>query len=96
MTPENLPIERYDDQLAEKVARLKTLMSPFAAPEPEVFRSPVDHYRMRAEFRIWHDAEDNVSHHVRSARPSRRIRVDQFPGRQRTDQPPDEGSRHVQ
>ncbi len=49
MTPENLPIERYDDQLAEKVARLKTLMSPFAAPEPEVFRSPVDHYRMRAE-----------------------------------------------
>ena len=55
---ENLPIERYDDQLAEKVARLKMLMSPFAAPEPEVFRSPVDHYRMRAEFRIWHDADD--------------------------------------
>lgn len=78
MTPENLPIERYDDQLAEKVARLKTLMSPFAAPEPEVFRSPVDHYRMRAEFRIWHDADD-MYHIMFDQQTKQRIRVDQFP-----------------
>lgn len=78
MTPENLPIERYDDQLAEKVARLKMLMSPFAAPEPEVFRSPVDHYRMRAEFRIWHDADD-MYHIMFDQQTKQRIRVDQFP-----------------
>ena len=78
MTPENLPIERYDDQLAEKVARLKTLMSPFAAPEPEVFRSPVDHYRMRAEFRIWHDADD-MYHIMFDQQTKQRIRVDRFP-----------------
>ncbi|WP_256744384.1 hypothetical protein, partial [Cronobacter sakazakii] len=24
----------------------------------EVFRSPVSHYRMRAEFRLWHDGDD--------------------------------------
>lgn len=48
MTPEQLPIEQYDDQLAEKVTRLTSMMSVFNAPEVEVFRSPVSHYRMRA------------------------------------------------
>lgn len=50
MTPEHLPTEQYEAQLAEKVVRLQTMMAPFAAPVPEVFRSPVSHYRMRAEF----------------------------------------------
>jgi tRNA/tmRNA/rRNA uracil-C5-methylase (TrmA/RlmC/RlmD family) len=58
MTPEHLPTEQYDAQLAEKVVRLQSMMTPFAAPVPEVFRSPVSHYRMRAEFRIWHDGDD--------------------------------------
>ncbi|MDR8236053.1 tRNA (uridine(54)-C5)-methyltransferase TrmA, partial [Acinetobacter baumannii] len=53
MTPEHLPTEQYEAQLAEKVVRLQTMMAPFAAPVPEVFRSPVSHYRMRAEFRLW-------------------------------------------
>lgn len=78
MTPENLPIERYDDQLAEKTSRLKTLMLPFAAPEPDVFRSPVNHYRMRAEFRIWHD-EDEMYHIIFDQQTKQRIRVDRFP-----------------
>ncbi|NYA45147.1 tRNA (uridine(54)-C5)-methyltransferase TrmA [Serratia fonticola] len=78
MTPENLPIERYDDQLVEKTARLKTMMSPFTAPEPEVFRSPVSHYRMRAEFRIWHD-EDDMYHIMFDQQTKQRIRVDSFP-----------------
>lgn len=58
MTPEHLPTEQYDAQLAEKVVRLQSMMTPFNAPVPEVFRSPVSHYRMRAEFRIWHDGDD--------------------------------------
>ena len=78
MTPDTLPIEHYDDQLAEKTARLKTLMSPFAAPEPEVFRSPTQHYRMRAEFRVWHDEED-LFHIIFDQQTKARIRVDQFP-----------------
>ena len=52
MTPEHLPTEQYEAQLAEKVVRLQKMMAPFAAPVPEVFRSPVSHYRMRAEFRL--------------------------------------------
>lgn len=78
MTPEHLPIELYDAQLAEKVARLQSMMAPFAAPAPEVFRSPVSHYRMRAEFRIWHD-EDDLYHIMFDQQTKQRIRVNSFP-----------------
>jgi tRNA (uracil-5-)-methyltransferase len=78
MTPEHLPIELYDAQLAEKVARLQSMMAPFAAPAPEVFRSPVSHYRMRAEFRIWHD-EDDLYHIMFDQETKQRIRVNTFP-----------------
>ncbi|MBS0849699.1 tRNA (uridine(54)-C5)-methyltransferase TrmA [Citrobacter sp. JGM124] len=78
MTPELLPIEQYDAQLADKISRLKAMMAPFAAPEPEVFRSPVSHYRMRAEFRIWHDGDD-LYHIMFDQQTKSRIRVDSFP-----------------
>ncbi|MDF2041736.1 MULTISPECIES: tRNA (uridine(54)-C5)-methyltransferase TrmA [unclassified Pantoea] len=78
MTPEHLPIEDYDAQLAEKVSRLETMMTPFAAPDVEVFRSPVSHYRMRAEFRLWHDGDD-IYHIIFDKQTRERIRVDQFP-----------------
>ncbi|UOP05084.1 tRNA (uridine(54)-C5)-methyltransferase TrmA [Conchiformibius kuhniae] len=48
----------YSAQLADKTARLQHLLAPFAAPAPEVFASPPQHYRMRAEFRIWHDGDE--------------------------------------
>ncbi|MHB9797758.1 tRNA (uridine(54)-C5)-methyltransferase TrmA [Pseudomonas sp. MT3] len=48
---------QYDSQLAEKAARLRELLAPFAAPEPEVFDSPREHYRLRAEFRLWREGE---------------------------------------
>ncbi|HAT1572680.1 MAG: tRNA (uridine(54)-C5)-methyltransferase TrmA [Kluyvera cryocrescens] len=78
MTPEHLPTDQYDAQLAEKVTRLKTMMAPFSAPAPEVFRSPVSHYRMRAEFRIWHDGDD-LYHIMFDQQTKSRIRVDTFP-----------------
>ncbi len=78
MTPEQLPIEQYDAQLEEKVSRLQTLMTPYAAPEVEVFRSPVSHYRMRAEFRLWHEGDD-LYHIIFDQQTRQRIRVDSFP-----------------
>ncbi|MBA0159081.1 MULTISPECIES: tRNA (uridine(54)-C5)-methyltransferase TrmA [Pectobacterium] len=78
MTPEILPIEQYDDQLAEKTERLRGMMAPFNAPEPVVFRSPVSHYRMRAEFRIWHEG-DELYHIMFDQQTKQRIRVDRFP-----------------
>ena len=41
----------YATQLDAKVARLRELLAPFGAPEPAVFDSPREHYRLRAEFR---------------------------------------------
>lgn len=78
MTPDQLPIEQYDAQLAEKATRLQAMMAPFAAPDVEVFRSPVSHYRMRAEFRIWHDGDD-LYHIIFDQQTKQRIRVDRFP-----------------
>ncbi|WP_192459361.1 tRNA (uridine(54)-C5)-methyltransferase TrmA [Musicola keenii] len=78
MTPSTLPIDQYDAQLAEKTGRLKAMMASYHAPEPQVFRSPVSHYRMRAEFRIWHDGDD-LYHIMFDQQTKHRIRVDQFP-----------------
>ncbi|KGQ11042.1 tRNA (uracil(54)-C(5))-methyltransferase [Beauveria bassiana D1-5] len=78
MTPEHLPTDQYDAQLAEKVIRLEGMMAPFAAPAPEVFRSPVSHYRMRAEFRIWHEGDD-LYHIMFDQQTKSRIRVNSFP-----------------
>jgi tRNA (uracil-5-)-methyltransferase len=44
----------YDAQLAEKIAIFKQDFSEFDLPSLEVFTSPEKHFRMRAEFRIWH------------------------------------------
>lgn len=57
----SLPTQTYQSQLNEKTQRLQTMMAPFNAPDAEVFSSPEQHYRMRAEFRIWHE-EDSLYH----------------------------------
>ncbi len=58
MNLHSLPTEHYAAQLGEKQQRLQALLEPFAAPALECFDSPREHYRMRAEFRIWHDEGD--------------------------------------
>ena len=49
--------ERYNALLEEKCARVRDLMSPYDAPAPSVFSSPVTGFRMRAEFRVWHEGD---------------------------------------
>lgn len=53
---------QYAAQLAAKQARLQDLLAPFDAPEPAVFASPAEHYRLRAEFRLWR--EDGQRHYA--------------------------------
>ncbi len=54
-----LPIENYDSLLAEKTAHLKHLLAPYTSEETlatmAVHSSPISHFRMRAEFGIWHE-----------------------------------------
>ena len=49
--------EDYDRQLAEKLARVEAEFARFSLPAIEVFPSPPQAYRLRAEFKIWHDAD---------------------------------------
>ncbi|HHX34046.1 MAG TPA: tRNA (uridine(54)-C5)-methyltransferase TrmA [Gammaproteobacteria bacterium] len=46
----------YLQQLQAKQARLQSLLSEFNAPEPQVFTSTEQHYRLRTEFRLWREA----------------------------------------
>ncbi|HEK1023275.1 TPA: tRNA (uridine(54)-C5)-methyltransferase TrmA [Proteus mirabilis] len=74
----SLPTQTYQSQLNEKTERLQKMMAPFNAPNVEVFSSPEQHYRMRAEFRIWHE-QDALYHIMFDQETKQRIRVDQFP-----------------
>lgn len=54
MTQRQYSTAEYQAQLAEKIAIFKQDFSEFSIPEPRIFESTEKHYRMRAEFRIWH------------------------------------------
>ncbi|NHN39313.1 tRNA (uridine(54)-C5)-methyltransferase TrmA [Pseudomaricurvus alcaniphilus] len=54
--------DQYPDQLAAKASKITALMSPFSAPAVEVFESPPSHFRMRAEFKVWH--ADGAAHYA--------------------------------
>lgn len=48
----------YQQQLSAKTTRLSQLLAPYYSDDIEVYRSAVQHYRMRAEFRVWHEGDD--------------------------------------
>jgi tRNA (uracil-5-)-methyltransferase len=48
---------RYEAQLAEKVQRFSADFAELAPPAAQLHRSAPLHYRLRAEFRIWHEGE---------------------------------------
>lgn len=58
----SLPTKSYQAQLQEKVQRLTALLTPFTTngllDGMAIFESDTSHFRMRAEFGIWH--EDNA------------------------------------
>lgn len=71
--------EQYDELLATKVARVKKLLAPFAAPTAQVFRSPVTGYRMRAEFRMWHEGDELDYVMFRRDDPKTPVPIHEFP-----------------
>jgi tRNA (uracil-5-)-methyltransferase len=51
----NVIPDQYQTLLAAKCARVSELLAPFKPPAAEIFPSSPAAYRMRAEFRLWHD-----------------------------------------
>jgi len=50
--------DRYAELLTAKKQRVLTQFSEFDLPDIDLYPSPPEHYRMRAEFRTWHDGDD--------------------------------------
>ncbi|WPC04450.1 tRNA (uridine(54)-C5)-methyltransferase TrmA [Pseudomonas benzenivorans] len=69
----------YAAQLEAKKQRLIELLAPFAAPAPEVFDSPREHYRLRAEFRLWREGEDRHYAMFEAGDKHAPILLDDFP-----------------
>ncbi|MFI3246148.1 MAG: tRNA (uridine(54)-C5)-methyltransferase TrmA [Ferrimonas sp.] len=68
---------QYEQQLAQKCERMRALFADHQPPELEVFRSEPQHYRMRAEFRIWHDGED-LNYVMFDKAAEQRVAITQF------------------
>lgn len=68
---------RYEEQLIGKQKKLTELITPFAN-EISIVKSIPEGYRMRAEFRIWHDGVD--TYHIMFDKETKtRYRVDALP-----------------
>ena len=69
----------YSVQLADKAAQFKRAFDAFDLPEPAVFASSPLSYRLRAEFRMFHQG-DRVDYAMfAAADPKRPVVIDDFP-----------------
>ena len=82
MTSTILNTADYQQQLDEKAERIQNIFADFDTPELEVFASPAEHYRMRAEFRVWHEGED-LFYIMFNQETREKYRVNQFPAASR-------------
>lgn len=71
----------YQQQLDAKVERISAQFAEFNPPSLAVFASPEQHFRMRAEFRIWHTDDDMFyAMFERDEQQQKQvIRIDEFP-----------------
>lgn len=70
--------DNYDQQLSEKNQEMTELFSCFALPEIDVFTSQPLNYRLRAEFRVWHQGDD-LFYIMFNSETKEKFRVDHFP-----------------
>jgi tRNA (uracil-5-)-methyltransferase len=67
----------YDADLEIKRLKLKDLFQDYTNLEIEVFASAPSHYRMRSEFRVWHEGED-LYYYMFDKGTDQKIRTEQF------------------
>jgi len=70
--------DNYPQQLSNKQDDMTQLFSCFTMPAVEVFPSATLNYRLRAEFRIWHQ-EDDLYYIMFNSATKEKFRVDDFP-----------------
>ena len=70
---------QYEQLLSDKVSRVSQLLAPYGAANPEVFQSPTTGFRMRAEFRMWHEGDDLNYVMFRRDDPKTPVPITEFP-----------------
>lgn len=78
MRPTQIDPSQYKALLSKKISALNSQFSDFTMPALEVFKSKTLHYRMRAEFRVWHDGDD-LFHIMFDSETKQKYSVDFFP-----------------
>lgn len=70
---------RYEELLKQKCERVSALLAPFSPPAATVYPSQATGFRMRAEFRIWHEGDELNYVMFRRDDPSTPVAIDSFP-----------------
>ncbi|NOX14715.1 MAG: tRNA (uridine(54)-C5)-methyltransferase TrmA [Epsilonproteobacteria bacterium] len=68
----------YTQQIEQKKEYIKELFSDFLIDDFEFFASNEEHYRNRAEFRIWHDG-DEISYGMHKLKGKGVLKIDECP-----------------
>ncbi len=79
MLPDDFQPERYQSLLDEKTRKCAELFAPYTHLLPTVLSSPLEAFRMRAEFRIWHEGHDLFYAMFDKDNPKQPLRVDSYP-----------------
>ncbi|MBV7316712.1 tRNA (uridine(54)-C5)-methyltransferase TrmA [Shewanella sp. NIFS-20-20] len=67
----------YQTQLDQKIQQLTADFAEFCPPQVQAFASAPMHYRMRAEFRVWHEGDD-LFYYMFDNETQQKVRCDQF------------------
>ncbi|MBU2883686.1 tRNA (uridine(54)-C5)-methyltransferase TrmA [Psychrosphaera sp. B3R10] len=70
--------DNYDILLSNKLDLINDQFAEFSIPKIDKFKSPTLNYRMRCEFRVWHD-DDDLFHIMFEKETKQKVRIDQFP-----------------
>ncbi|HDY82387.1 MAG TPA: tRNA (uridine(54)-C5)-methyltransferase TrmA, partial [Halieaceae bacterium] len=70
---------QYQQLLSQKVALVSDLLAPFSPPAAQVFPSQPSGFRLRAEFRIWHQGDELNYVMFRREDPKTPIAIHDFP-----------------
>ncbi len=72
-------VQQYQQQLARKLKRVHDTLAPFTSLAPAVFESPSSGYRMRAEFRVWHEGDQSDYVMFPKGKPKEPYVIESFP-----------------
>lgn len=79
MLPHQYQPDDYFRLLDTKIQRVLGAFENLGAPDPSIFESPTSGFRMRAEFRIWHNGDDLDYVMFNKGEPATPVVIESFP-----------------